>query len=109
MVLSAVLKVAAEALKSSVLPASAALAAAVRWMPLDGSRSSSSDCSASRRLTTASALTSLPPASVSGVMVSAQGAKPRATPPTLKLSVWPAWQLKWPPVVVAMGVPPATL
>ena len=73
---------------------SAALSAAVSLMPLDGSPSSSKLCSASRRLSTLSAL--MPAAvagrlaSVSGVTVAPQVALPSTSAPTLKRTVSPS-------------------
>ncbi len=78
-------------------------------MPLAGSRSSSKLCSASRRLTTASAFTSLPPARVSGVIASPHAALPRASAPALKVTVSPSVQVNSPlALVAALAALPAT-
>ncbi len=88
--LIAVLKAAASREKSALLAASAVFTSEEILMPFDGSLSSSNNCRASKRLTTLESLTSVTPASCSGVMVAAQGALPSATPPMLKLTVSPA-------------------
>jgi len=103
----ALLKSAAAAPKSADLPARAAFTSAVILMPLEGSLSSSSSCSASRRFTTFASLTSVTPANCSGVMTEAQAALPNAMPPTLKLTVSPSLQENSPlaPVAAFAAVP----